>query len=43
MLAVFMFKKNLTYICVTKGHYHLTFLQCQLEFLHVQAPFALIL
>ena len=36
MLAAFLFKRNLIYICVSQGEYSYTFLHSQLEFLHVQ-------
>ncbi len=38
MLAVFMFRKNLVYVCVSKSRTDYTIVQRQLECLHIQVP-----
>ncbi len=36
MLAVYLFRRNLVYICMSKGGYSYTFMHSLLEFLHIQ-------
>jgi len=37
MLTVFLFKRNLIYICITKGQYSYSYIHKQLEYMHIQA------
>jgi len=40
MLIVFMFKKNIIYLCISKGDKQFSAIYRQLQYLHIQVPFS---